>query len=179
MRIVRLAALGSIALVLAVAVAGAADDQFRWRRTSPRALVGVEGAELLLQVTGGRARGVESAPAQIAPSGAYRAAVNLTVPEEADVRGAFLRLALYARADGGGRQALRLDTPLASGGSHGERTIDFVAPPWAHSVKLRLLVRREPGGTEVAAPVQARDVSLQAIPPTRRVPEVVLREPEG
>ena len=178
MRIIRLAALISIALVLAVAVAGGADDQLRWRRTSPHALIGVQGTELLLQVIGGRARGVESAPIQIAPSGAYRAEVKLTVPEDAHARGAFLRLALYARADGGGRQALRLDSPLASGGSDAERIIDFVAPSWAHAAKLRLLVRREPGMREVAAPVRARGASLHAIQSARPVPEVVLREPD-
>ena len=178
MRVVRLAALGSIALVLAAAAAGAADDRLRWRRTSPHALIGVRGADLLLQVIGGRARGAQSAPVRIDPSGAYRARVDLAVPEDAHARGAFLRLALYARADGRGRQALRLDTPLVSSGSDSERIIDFAAPSWAHAAKLRLLVRPEPGLTEVAVPVRARDASLRVIVPERRVPEVVLREPD-
>ncbi len=62
---------------------------------------------------------------------------------------------------------MRIDSPL---GGTGAREVDFVAPSWAHSVKLRVLVR---AFMEMRSPVRVSGAGLAPARIDR--PEVVLR----
>lgn len=150
-----------------------ADDGLRWRRTTPRASVEVSDATLSLRVPPGRAWGVESAPLAIEPGRRYRARAWFDVPAAA-AGATFLRVALYARSDGRGRQRARFDSLALRPGRAAEREVDFVAPAWARAVKLRVLVRQRVSVSE-QSPVRARDVELRGSGRSPR-PEVLLRE---
>lgn len=157
----------ALALLLSSSVASA-DDGVRWRRTTPRALLTTEGDWIGIRVPAGRAWGIASNPLAVEPGRTYRAGVEIEVPAER-LRGAFLRIALYERADGRGRQRERLDSALVATG-RGSPTIQFVAPAWARAAKLRVLIRAE---GEMALPVR---VSRGAVAPAEReLPEVILR----
>ncbi len=163
-----LAAAALAALLLLSSAPAAADDGLRWRRTTPRASLSAAGDALELRVPVGRAWGIASDPIALEPGGVYRARVELEVPAER-LRGVFLRVALYQRADGRGRQRERHDSiPLGAG--YGARVVEFVAPPWARAAKLRLLVRAD---ADMSAPVRARHAGLAAV--ERQPPEVILR----
>lgn len=169
----RPAAIPLVFLVLLFASQPAdADDGLRWRRTTPRAIVAERGDLLELRVPAGRAWGVSSQPLPLEPGRAYRARVELDVPRDR-LRGTFLRVALYERADGRGRQRLRIDSrPLL--GAAEARVIDFVVPHWAHSAKLRVLVRAD---ADMPLPVRASRAGLYRI--ERAPPEVILRPRRG
>lgn len=159
-------------LPLASGIASA-DEGIRWRRTTPRATAEVADGVLSLRVPPGRAWGVESAPIAIEAGRTYRARARIAVPSD-PVAEAFLRVALYERADGRGRQRARLDSPASRSGEAAERDVHFVTPLWARAVKLRLLVRRAVSVSEQSA-VRAGGVRLRAVFDRPRW-EVVLRE---
>lgn len=172
MRVLVALLLAAVALSLAPERA-LADDAFRWRRTTPRAIVEQVDATLSLRVPGGRAWGVESAPSPVNPSSSYRVRVAFDVPSDADAN-AFLRLAFYARPDARGRQRARSDSARVGRGISAERSVDFVAPSWARAVKLRLLVRRPTPSEPASEPVRAHVLELRALDGS--APRTVLRE---
>lgn len=129
-----------------------------WRSTTPRAEVVRLGKLFTLRVPDERAWGIASSALSITRGRAYRARVALEAHDPA-VHGAFLRVALYARADGRGRQRRWYDTPPLAGES-AAREVRFVAPRWARSAKLRVLVRAPDGMTQ---PVRATEPALAEV----------------
>lgn len=129
-----------------------------WRPTTPRAEVVRLGDLFTLRVPDERAWGIASSALPITPGRAYRARVALEAHDPA-VRGTFLRIALYARADGRARQRRWYDTPLLAD-ENAARELRFVAPRWARSAKLRVLVRASDGMTQ---PVRATEPVLAEV----------------
>lgn len=165
--------LAAAAALAAVPLPASADDGLRWRRTTPRAVLVEEAGGLVLRVPSGRAWGAESSAISVEPARAYRARAVLEVPEGA-ARGAFLRVAAYARPDARGRQGARFDSPLVTPGRTERLALDFVAPAWARAVKLRVLVRRGADATDPVSAVRARDPGLRRID-RAQPPPVILR----
>jgi hypothetical protein len=158
-----------VAAVMLIAASSALADEGEpaWRATTPRAEVMRIGDTFTLRVPDERAWGVASSALSLVPGRAYRARVELDVHDPA-VRGAFLRAALYARRDGRGRQRRWYDTPLVAGES---RRVDvvFIAPRWARTAKLRVLIRAD---DDMAQPVHA---SQPMLVPLGLPPPVVLK----
>jgi hypothetical protein len=148
-------------------------DPGPWRRTTPRAVLEEQTDQTLaLRVPTGRAWGIESRPHPVEPGRAYRVGARLDVTEPS-VRSSFLRVAFYARGDGRGRQGLVIDGELVPGGTDRPSEVEFVAPEWARSVKVRVLVRRYEGPLVAELPVHA---SVGPLHLTARPPAVILRE---
>ena len=141
-------AAAALAIAVALGTRASADDGAPWRSTSPRVRLVTDACGLELVIPSGRARGATSRAIPIAPGETYIASARL----ELDVliaRGAFLRVALYDRADGGGRQRVRLDSVSVRGGEAGA-TVLFEAPAWGHAAKLRVLARPDRGGAQLS-----------------------------
>lgn len=152
-------------LILLPHAAGA--DELLWRRTTPRAELAAGTDALLLRVPEGRAWGITS---QALPLPATVRAF-LEVPAHG-VREAFVRVAFYRDPEGRGRQELVMDGALVRAGEAGESAVRLKAPDWARSVKVRVLVRREPE----PMPWPVRVLMLDMGPPTAHGSGVVLRE---
>lgn len=168
-RMRRLVACLAVALALLGPAHALADDGLRWKRTTPRATFRQTPTLLELRVPPERAWGIAAAPLELEAGRRYRARADLSLPTET-LRGAFLRVALYPSADGRGRQRLVLDSALLAGGADA-RAVEFTAPAWARSAKLRVLAR---ASAALSAPLFAERVAL--VPIGRAPPEVVLRE---
>ncbi|TMD60687.1 MAG: hypothetical protein E6I87_04915 [Chloroflexi bacterium] len=163
------AAFAVIALLASPSPRALADDGTPWRVTSPRVRLETAERRLELVIPAGRARGATSRAIPIEPGETYVALARLDL-DWLVARGAFLRVALYARADGGGRQRARLDSTLLYGGGDGAVVL-FRSPGWARAAKLRVLARPDRDGTEL----QATDPLLIRV---QGVPVVVLRTDE-
>lgn len=161
------------ALVVCVVPSVAHADPGPWRRTTPRAVLDLIGEELMLRVPAGRAWGIQSRPQLVQPGAALRVAARLDVLEQ-EARGAFIRVAFYARSDGRGRQRLVVDGQNVRGGEDRISEARFVVPEWAKSVKVRVLMRRYGSPLVADVPVHAWVGALE--PYLGRPPPVILRE---
>ncbi len=128
-----------LAIAQLVALGVAADEEGRFRRTTPRGSFGRDGPELLVGVPGGRAWGIES---ELLPVPADRSAVRATVEvRDTTVREAFVRVAWYARATGRPRQFALSDATLVRAGETVTLEIGLDPPPGAVAYRLRVLAR--------------------------------------
>ena len=163
------AALLVIAVSASPSLSARADDGTPWRATSPRVQLEAADRHLELVIPAGRARGATSRAVPIEPGGTYVAIARLEL-DCLVARGAFLRVALYARDDGTGRQRARLDSTLVRESADGVVVL-FRAPRWARAAKLRVLARPDRGG----AGLDAMNPLLIRV---ERAPAVVLRPDE-
>lgn len=130
---------GVLAIAQIVALAVAADEEGRFRRTTPRGSFGRDGPELLIGVPGGRAWGIESELLPVQPD---RSAVRATIEvRDATVREAFVRVAWYYRATGRPRQFALSDATLVRAGETVVLEIALDPPPGAVAYRLRVLAR--------------------------------------
>jgi hypothetical protein len=162
----RLLALAVCALTFALlAVQAAAEDDPRFRRTTPRGSFGREGPALLVGVPGGRAWGIES-ELRIVPAdrAAFTAAIEVRDPE---VREAFVRVAWYDRAIGRPRQFALADATAVRAGETAILEIALDPPPGAVAYRVRVLARlRAPGLLSDQDAVRVRLSPLFSRPPT-------------
>jgi hypothetical protein len=137
-----------LALLLIVSCPGgaAADDEWRFRRTTPRAQLSGS-TSLSLGVPGGRAWGIESA---LRPLGPAALAFDLTVRDPA-VREAFLRVAWYDRDTGRPRQRDLADSLLVRAGEERTLQVELEPPPGAVAYRVRVLARLADGATRSAS----------------------------
>ncbi len=135
-------------LLLATVLAGspvpaAADDEPRFRRTTPRAGLTESPGLVELAIPGGRAWGIESRLHR-APRHAGRVTLTLAVVDPS-VREAFVRIAWYARLDRPSRQiAIDDSLPVAAGQEQTVR-IDLDPPEGAQGYRIRVLGRLRQG----------------------------------
>src|SRR4051812_44384537 len=153
----------SLSLVLAVALvlpgAAASADPGPFRRTTPRASLGRDGAEvggLVLGIPSGRAWGIESGLRPL--DGAGRVTLWLAV-DDPDVAEAFVRIAYYARGDARSRQLVTRDSPHVRVGQDRRIAVELDPPPGAVAYRVRVLGRLVPGAPlSRADAIRVRDV---------------------
>ena len=141
-RVIRATWLAALILML-TASAAAADDEVRFRRTTPRADLQRDGSTLHLGVPGGRAWGLESQLIRVQP-GAGAVTLELAVGDEA-VREAFVRIAWYERDEGRPRQIAIVDSPFVAAGEGGLVRVRLEPPDGAIAYRVRVLARVYPG----------------------------------
>lgn len=129
----------AIALLLAAAGPAAADDDVRFRRTTPRAPLQVAGDELVFGVPAGRAWGLESQLIRIGRGGAS-VALDLAVSDPAISEG-FVRIAWYTRDVGRPRQILTEDAPAVQSGVERRIVVRLDPPDDAVAFRVRVLAR--------------------------------------
>lgn len=140
-RLATLALVAPLALSL-LAAAARADDEWRFRRTTPRAALSEAAAAIELGVPAGRAWGIESA---LRPLGAEaQIALRITVNDPA-VREAFVRIAWYDRETGRPRQMEILDSELVVAGEDERVRVSLAAPDGAIAYRVRVLGRLSAG----------------------------------
>jgi hypothetical protein len=157
-----------LAIAQLVALGVAADEEGRFRRTTPRGSFGRAGPELLVGVPGGRAWGIESDLLPVPPD---RSAVRATVQvRDATVREAFVRVAWYDRATGRPRQFALTDATPVRVGETITLEIGLDPPPGAVAYRLRVLARlRAPEELSAADAVSVRLSTPFSRPPTHPV----------
>lgn len=138
----------ALVLLLIAASPASADDDVRYRRTTPRADLDASGAVLRLGVPGGRAWGVESALLRVPRYGAA-VTVGLEVADDT-VREAFVRIAWYERAEGRPRQIAIDDSAPATVGPGETAVVTLDPPDGAVAYRIRVLARLRAGGTASA-----------------------------
>ena len=138
----RIIALALVLLAVPAIPAAADDDRIQFRRTTPRASLLEDAGALTLGVPSGRAWGIESELRPLPPEGAL--AVRLSVTD-GDVRGAFARIAYYARATGRSRQIAVADTEAVAAGEGRMLFVPLDPPPGAVAYRVRVLARLQPG----------------------------------
>lgn len=132
-------------VVLAVAISlvapphVAADDDLRFRRTTPRAPLQIAGEQLVFGVPAGRAWGLESRLIRIGRDGAT-VALDLAVNDPA-VREGFVRIAWYAREEGRPRQIVIEDAPAVRSGIERRIVVRLDPPDEAVAFRIRVLAR--------------------------------------
>ena len=149
----------SLALLVLAPSAAAAEDGWRFRRTTPRAALEAAADRLAFGVPSGRAWGIESALRRLpARAGAVRGDLAVSDPS---VREVFVRVAYYARADGRSRQIGVSDSTLVLPGEARRVTVELAAPEEAVAYRVRVLARLVPGA-RASAPdaVAVTDVAL-------------------
>jgi len=152
----------AIAQILAFAVA--ADEEGRFRRTTPRGSFGRDGPALLVGVPGGRAWGIES---DLLPVPTDRSALRATIEvRDSTVRETFVRIAWYDRASGRPRQFALSDATPVRAGETVTLEIALDPPPGAVAYRLRVLARLR-GPNELSA---ADAISVRLSPPVGRPP---------
>jgi hypothetical protein len=154
-----------LAIAQLVALAVAADDEGRFRRTTPRGSFGRDGPDLLVGVPGGRAWGIESELLLVPPD---RSAVRATVQvRDATVREAFVRVAWYDRTTGRPRQFALSDATPVRVGETVTLEIGLDPPPGAVAYRLRVLARlRAPDELSAVDAVSVRLSTPFSRPPT-------------
>jgi hypothetical protein len=162
----------SLAIVQVVALAVAADEEGRFRRTTPRGSFGRDGPELLVGVPGGRAWGIESDLFPVPPD---RSALRATIEvRDATVREAFVRVAWYDRASGRPRQFALTDAKPVRAGETVVLEIALDPPPGAVAYRLRVLARlRAPDDLSAAGAVSVRLSAPFGRPPTYPVTQLL------
>jgi len=135
MRLVALA----LTISLAVAMPAAADDDLRFRRTTPRASLQIVGDELVFGIPAGRAWGLESRLIRIGRGGAT-VALDLAVSDPA-IREGFVRIAWYARDEGRSRQIEIEDAPVVLAGIERRIVVRLDPPDGAVALRVRVLAR--------------------------------------
>lgn len=145
----------ALATLQVLALAVAADEEGRFRRTTPRGSFGRTGPELLVGVPGGRAWGIESDLLLVPPNrSAFRATIEV---HDATVREAFVRVAWYDRASGRPRQFALSDAAPVRAGETVTLEIALDPPPGAVAYRLRVLARlRAPDELSAADAVGVR-----------------------
>jgi hypothetical protein len=150
-----------------------ADDEARFRRTTPRGSFGRDGPALLIGVPGGRAWGIES---ELIPAPAGRAAFVATLAvSDPEIREAFVRVAWYDRATGRPKQFALSDAQLVPAGEAVTMEVTLDPPPGAVAYRVRVLARlRAPDALSAADAVQATlsgvFASGSSFPPIRLLP---------
>ncbi len=165
---------GGVALLLVVcAVPVAADDQWRFRLTTPRgSLERGDGLQLRLGVPSGRAWGVESALRPI--PGTREITLTLAVSDIV-VREAFVRVAWYDRDSGRPRQTAIADSHVVRAGERDEVVVALDPPDGAIAYRMRVLARLGTGASRSA------DGAISVTPPSiiRVTPEYTRLLSEG
>lgn len=133
-------ALFALAASVALSAEAVADDDWRFRRTTPRAELSGTGP-LELGVPRDRAWGIESRLRPLGPSGL---ALELAV-RDPSVREAFVRVAWYDRASGRPRQIDLDDTAYVRDGQDRVLSVPLTAPAGAVAYRVRVLARLESG----------------------------------
>jgi hypothetical protein len=154
----------TVAFVLALASAAAADDDPRFHRTTPRGAFGSDGPALLVGVPGGRAWGIES---ELRPVPDERSSMRATI-EVADpmVREAFVRIAWYDRLTGRPREFALSDARFVGAGETATLEVMLEPPPGAVAYRVRVLARLvEPGAVSTPEAIRVRLSSPVARPP--------------
>jgi hypothetical protein len=151
--LVRALACASLAVQL-VAATAVADDDARFRRTTPRGSFGRDSTALLIGIPGGRAWGIES---ELIPVPVGRAAFVATVSvSDHTVREAFVRIAWYDRATGRPKQFALSDARLVQAGEIATMEVRLDPPPGAVAYRVRVLARlRIPNALSSADAVRA------------------------
>lgn len=172
MRNLLLIVAASLAIAQVVALAVAADEEGRFRRTTPRGSFGRDGPELLVGVPGGRAWGIES---DLIPVAQDRSALRATIEvRDATVREAFVRVAWYDRASGRPRQFALSDATPVRAGETVTLEIALDPPPGAVAYRLRVLARlRAPDELSAAGAVSVRLSAPFGRPPTYPVTQLL------
>ncbi len=132
-------------LLVAWAAPAAADDEWRFRLTTPRgSLERSDGLQLRLGVPSGRAWGVESALRPIA--GPREIALTLGVGD-VSVREAFVRVAWYDRDTRRPRQTAIADSAIVRAGERDEVVVTLDPPDGAIAYRVRVLARLDAGAS--------------------------------
>ena len=130
---------GIALLLVAWAAPAAADDEWRFRLTTPRgSLERSDGLQLRLGVPSGRAWGVESALRPIA--GMRELTLTLAV-RDVTVREAFVRIAWYDRDSGRPRQTAIADSTIVRAGERDAVVVTLNPPDGAIAYRMRVLAR--------------------------------------
>ena len=162
-----------LALLLLFASVAQADDDPRFRRTTPRGSFGRDESVLLIGVPGGRAWGIESSLMPVASQpGALSAVLEVRDPS---VREAFVRVAWYDRATGRPRQFAIVDARAVRIGETATLEIPLDPPVGAVAYRIRVLARlRRPDALSAPDAIRvslARTTGrLSGYPPTRLLP---------
>jgi len=134
---------GILLFLVAWPAAAAADDEWRFRLTTPRgSLERSDGLQLRLGVPSGRAWGIESALRPIA--GMRELTLTLAV-RDVTVREAFVRIAWYDRDTGRPRQTAIADSTVVRAGEQETVVVTLDPPDGAIAYRMRVLARLEPG----------------------------------
>lgn len=139
----------SLALLILAASPAAAEDGWRFRRTTPRAALEEAADRLAFGVPSGRAWGIESALRRL-PVRARAVSLVLAVTDPS-VREAFVRVAYYARADVRSRQIAVSDSIHITPGDPLRVTVELAPPEDAVAYRVRVLARLVPGTLASAA----------------------------
>lgn len=123
----------------------AADDEPRFRRTTPRADLTASPGLVELGIPGGRAWGLESELLR-APRHAGRVTLTLAVVDPS-VREAFVRIAWYARLDRPSRQIAIDDSDPVAFGREQVIRVDLDPPEGARGYRIRVLGRLHQGAS--------------------------------
>jgi hypothetical protein len=127
-----------VLLLLAASAPGFADDEPRFRRTTPRGAFERDGATLIVGIPGGRAWGIESQLRALPAGGALRVTLEVDDPS---VREAFVRVAYYDRATGRPRQIAIADGAVIHDRERATAVIPLEPPPGAVAYRVRVLGR--------------------------------------
>ncbi len=160
MRLVALA----VAISLVAPPHAAADDDLRFRRTTPRAPLQIAGDELVFGIPAGRAWGLESRLIRIGRGGAT-VALDLAVSDPA-IREGFVRIAWYARDEGRSRQIEIEDAPVVLAGIERRIVLRLDPPDGAVAFRVRTLARAGEGA--IASREDALTVSRVRLDTTDR-----------
>lgn len=129
----------AIALLVMVAAPAAADDDRRFRRTTPRSPLRVAGEQLVFGIPAGRAWGLESRLIRVGRAGAT-VVLDLAVSDPAISEG-FARIAWYARDEGRPRQIALEDAPAVLAGIERRIVVRLEPPDGAVAFRIRVLAR--------------------------------------
>ncbi len=135
----------AIAILLVVAAPAAADDDIRFRRTTPRAPLQIAGDEIVFGVPAGRAWGLESRLIRIGRAG-VTVALDLGVSDPAISEG-FVRIAWYTRDEGRPRQIATEDAHAVLSGIERRIVVRLEPPDDAVAFRVRVLARVIAGET--------------------------------
>jgi len=139
---------GILLFLVAWPAAAAADDEWRFRLTTPRgSLERSDGLQLRLGVPSGRAWGIESALRPIA--GMRELTLTLAV-RDVTVREAFVRIAWYDRDTGRPRQTAIADSNIVRAGDRDAVVVALDPPDGAVAYRMRVLARLETGASRSA-----------------------------
>ncbi len=125
-----------------VAGGASADDELRFRPTTPRAQLIRAHEGLTLAIPAGRAWGIESELRRLAGDGAFE--VTLAVDDPA-VREAFVRVAFYATDRGRPRQLETRDSVFVAPGGESALRVTLAPPDDAVAYRIRVLGRLSDG----------------------------------
>ncbi len=162
------------ALLLSASDPAAAEDGWRFRRTTPRAALLLEADGYEIGVPGGRAWGIESGLRAL--TGTSWVAFEVAVDDPA-VREAFLRVAYYDRETGRPRQMEIADSAFVRVGEDRVVSVTLEPPTGAVAYRVRVLARLSPGAR--ASALDAIRVGGADAPGTRGPRPYTRLRPDG